>query len=574
MNAYQDTTAITTAPLVAARDSRSLLFVLAGSGLVVAKLLYILVELYYNNTLQLFGSTPGIDVDDIERFHVFGRHVAALGATLLVTGMFIRRMAKRVRAGRTRPRLLLLATVALAVYSITLMLQTAIMHTLIERSSNRTAYRAYAGGIAQTLITSGVGDSFGLDSTVKEHDMTVRDSNTMLALMPLASTQTDSFADRLADNHHAIAAALRAYLFHTRFRDDMRHFVAARHELASIWDAMNDASRKINRSFVEASDAILEPRQQGFRDLVGKYQAYRSAQQRYQRYAQRASASRRAAAYDRFVDQAGLPPTLSATKFFNHPKVRRESGLYSEDGDHAPMSIIEDGTRLAAERDHMIKEAEQKLADNMPTKLVPFIDLNMRFEEFLALPPIQARIASRFDNERYVDLSLTPSEFFRKTWSQEAAREVEDIVDRYVLEDSSDLSAPDMQDIRSHALKAAYIMPLALCLSTVFLLLNILSLLPWRRLERRGRLVLGAVIVFTIARAAFTPLDGNGTLDPAFDLPVGVKQIARTARVINPFGSVLTQIAPPTSLGLLPDSICNERRSIYRNGDRNFFNCF
>ncbi|MBO9471729.1 hypothetical protein J7355_16685 [Endozoicomonas sp. G2_2] len=557
-----------------ARDSRSVLFFCAGIGLVVAKLLYIAVELYYNNTLQIFGSTPGIDADDIERFHLFGRQVAAVGATLLIGGLYLRWNAKRVHRGLGRPRWLVLGGVAVGVYLSALALQSFAINLMIDLSSDRTAYRAYAGGIAQTLVLSGVGEAFGLDASIDRYDMMVDDSETMLSLLPVASIGTDSFARRLAGNREAISAAMRAQAFHTRFRVDLGRFVAAQRELVALWSTMNDVSVAVDDKVWKARKAILEPRLESFRLLVSKYQDYRKAQKYYERALPRLSASNRKRAYRTFVERVDLPPNLTAREFFNRPEVRVQSGLYSDGNAPAAMSIVADGNRLASERDRMLETATAELADRLPPSLVPYIAFDRRFKSFLTLPPIRDRVQAMDAGGQGHDLGMSGTSFFQNVWAPRVSREVEKTVDQYVLANPAAIATAEMKELRINALKAAYVMPLALCLSTMFLLLNLLTLVRWRKMSIRGRVVVAGFVGAILMMTALNPLDGNGTLDSDFDLPVGVEQIARTSRLINGFGTMLTQLVPPTWFGLVPESVCNQRRSIYQSSDGTLFNCF
>lgn len=535
---------------------KTFLVLLAGIGLTVLKVVYLGVEIYYNNALQLFATVQGISLSDLDTFHTFGKNMAAVGATLLIGGYAVKKAAKRESETGAKPNWLKLALVAAASYLGCLLLQTVLINSILVFSSNKTAYRAYAGGIAQTLVLSGIAESYDIWLHAELSPGETDDERRLLSMLPLVSTQSTEFT-HLASNPQAVASALRVRAFYQHYLAAHRGYLVYRTRRNEIAQALYEAERDFMRPFRTAANYGTRVRKEMIENAWQKIGEYEKAMRQYRRSLFYASDAKIRKATEIFESRVGLPPNLSARELFNSEAFRKGSGLFSTN-EHPtpPADLVEDGRRIANAVDEALPDFQKRLESELPG-FVPDFVAGQTLDDFASLPAVmkmdRKALGITHPGEKGLDQE---TDFFQMVWAPKTEAEIQDSLDRFTIDSPSEFGRDDMSDIRDNALKAAYVMPIALCLSTVFTLLNAITLLPWQRIAAVKRAVaypIGAVVLALVMSRSWPALHDSG-LHP--ELPVIVDEIVKTSVILDFPGSLLTRALSPASIGLLPDSPC------------------
>lgn len=258
-------------------------------ALIVAKLIYLYIEIDYHQSLLAFLTETRPDREQANALEFRGHWIAAIGGTLMLLSALYASAHGWVfkRFNDTQPAHIFLANLMLlTVFVATSMafvytLQTKTMDYLLASADDQDRYNAYYLTMARTLMVDGKLDHQGLLSGSPEQ-WGVTDT-ILLANLPLVQAHPDpQFIDTWkTQSAPSLAAYLRAQTFQQRFDSDWAKYQELHEQLAEKWVAYKQQQDRMNQSLANPREQALLLINEVMTVLRSEYATYQAAVEQY-----------------------------------------------------------------------------------------------------------------------------------------------------------------------------------------------------------------------------------------------------------------------------------------------------
>ena len=493
--------------------------------------------------------------------------------------------------------------------------QTLLIRALVSYSGDQSAFNAYHATIYQQMLVNGMAPSGMPDNFFAANPDETRDlpyqTRAAMGLIPLALLDADDVINDMREDGRSYALRYARYrLYHDRFHEDYLEYRSAQKSIEEMWRpyriAMLDAKRSTQLSMEQAREVIGAI----YASASNRYVEYRNGEARFRKYIleprlrssnidelhrwlDRYFAGGEVDSYSsQMTEYFGFVPDESAwcseeqcpggrNHIINTVRMELEADFKRRSGGmglglsraellrseavrerikRATDKVLGIKSEVApgypAIRDHILSRAAETAARKMDVGVgdrQTTLGAGLSLAEFLRLPEVKSEIESRMPAKyQGVDLTLDQAEFFNRVWRPEADEQIARLAKEYWPNSASDFGDEKWSTERERALKAAYVMPLAMTLSFVFFVLNGISLLMKVPNNSSRRWMIGvAVSTLLLGTLALGTADRGEENDLPVDIPHGVQLIVASAEVIQPLGSVAMALAPDHWMKLL-----------------------
>jgi len=451
--------------------------------IIVAKLSYLFLEVYYNGYLIEVITNNTVTPALLEELESLGHNVSSIGLTLLLTPLFYLLFRRFVHFPKVAP-LAVAAFMVLSFFTFHSLL-TSLMEKVVETYKEKRYSSYYVSTFKYAMLNGSLGyETFMPKENLKNFDVLDR---VLVANMFLLNYIDDSLIDNLIDRGQE--QFIDVFILKYSLADYDKSRNSFENRVKKITNYYNDyiqKSKSINNKFNGMdSDVIVSKMYAKFTKALSKqYQKYEKAVIKYESAIDIEDPKKYAIlekkALQKFhLKYKGLPTDLSARAFYNHKIVRvatikklKEKGLYvSKNFNYSKVDFAKAYKNkiyraFKKEKKQFYAQLKETTGKSLPFGL-SYSQFAYRFKN-----DFQAEFGDKYSKVAYHMLvNRDSSEFYEKLYKPYFT---ENNLDKYLLS-RADFEGDKNAKLGDSAIKHLYVPPFAIAISLLTGILNFIS---------------------------------------------------------------------------------------------------
>jgi len=451
--------------------------------IILAKLSYLFLEVYYNGYLIEVITNNSITPELLETLESLGHNVSSIGLTLLLTPLFYLLFKRFVHFPKVAP-LAVAAFMVLSFFTFHSLL-TSLMDKVVDTYKEKRYSSYYVSTFKYAMLNGSLGyETFMPKENLKNFDVLDR---VLVANMFLLNYIDDSLIDNLIDRGQE--QFIDVFILKYSFEDYDKSRKSFENRVKTITNYYNhyiEKSKNINNKFIGMdSDAIVSKMYAQFTKALSKqYQKYEKAVIKYElaidvEDPKKYAILEKKALRKFHLKYKGLPTDLSARAFYNHKVVRaltikklKEKGLYVSKNfnyskaDFAKAYKNKIHRAFKKEKKQFYSQLKEKTGKSLPFGL-SYSKFAYRFKN-----DFKAEFGDKYSKVAYHMLvSRDSSEFYAKLYKPYFT---ENNLDKYLLS-RADFEGDKNAKLGDSAIKHLYVPPFAIAISLLTGILNFIS---------------------------------------------------------------------------------------------------
>jgi hypothetical protein len=281
------------------------------------KVIYLIVEVYYNGHLIDVVTSADINVEDFENIETMGHRVSAIGITLLLTPVFYLLIKKFINLSAMLMTITTLSFMLISFLGFQALLVMA-MDEIIEQNKDKRYSSYYVSAFKYGLLNQNMGyETFIPKERLKSLNI---EDKIIISNMFLLTLVDKSLTDKLINSGSNIFVDMFIKQYNMNdYRESKMAFTTKAQDIVDLYNSYIDNSKKINLEFSRLYNQDLTNAQyQDFEtNLRGQYKEYNNAVIKYKN--------------SRIPSNEKVQQTKSQLdRYFKYSKIERAQRQYKE----------------------------------------------------------------------------------------------------------------------------------------------------------------------------------------------------------------------------------------------------